>query len=237
MNLALRGLSKGFAGRSVFDGIDLAFPPGAVTAVLGINGAGKTTLLRCLSGLSQGDAGEVLMDGEALRTGRLDLRRRLLFLTDQPPAFPGTDVLENAAAHLRLWEADRAGVEEVVARLVSESGLSREVDRPVESLSRGQQWKAALIALAAVDPELWLLDEPFASGMDARGLSLFRKEATAAAQRGRTVIYTTQIPELAAAFADAVALVGGGAVRLLDPDNDFGRDPQRLEGLILAAGA
>ncbi len=233
MNLRLEGLAKGYGARRVLEGVSLTIPEGAVTVVLGMNGAGKTTLLRCLSGLSSGDQGGVFIDGEELRMGRLDLRRRLMFLPDFPPAFPGADVLENVAAHLRFWEVDRPGVEDRVAGWLEGLGMLAEAGRAVESLSRGQRYKAALLALLAVDPELWILDEPMASGMDPRGLGVFRREAAAAAARGAAVIYSTQIPELAAAFADAVLLIGDGKARLLEPQRDFGRDPARLEAIIL----
>lgn len=237
MNLRLEGLSKGFGPRRVLAGVSLTIPAGAVTAVLGMNGAGKTTLLRCLSGLSSGDCGGVFIDGEELRMGRLDLRRRLMFLPDFPPAFPGADVLENVAAHLRFWEADRPGVEDKVAAWLEAMGMLAEAGRSVQGLSRGQGYKAALLALLAVDPELWILDEPMASGMDPRGLAVFRREAAAAAARGASVVYSTQIPELAAAFADTVLLIAGGKVRMLDPERDFGRDPARLEAIILSGEA
>lgn len=237
MNLRLEGLSKGFGPRRVLDGVSLTIPAGAVTAVLGMNGAGKTTLLRCLSGLSSGDHGGVFIDGEELRMGRLDLRRRLMFLPDFPPAFPGADVLENVAAHLRFWEADRPGVEVRVAGWLEALGMLPEAGRSVQGLSRGQGYKAALLALLAVDPELWILDEPMASGMDPRGLAVFRREAAAAAARGASVVYSTQIPELASAFADTVLLIAGGKVRMLDPERDFGREPARLEAIILSGEA
>jgi len=236
LRVDLLQLSKSYGRTLVLSNVSASLPPATLTAVLGINGAGKTTLLRTLSGLSSPDSGEIHFDGEPLSHGRLDLRRRVLFLPDNPPVFPGTDILENVAAHLHLWQADQPGVESKVASWLDDLGLTAQAGQSCASLSRGQRWKASLLALLAVDPDLWLLDEPFASGMDTRGLSVFRREAAAATTRGRTVLYTTQIPELAASFADAVALVGHHSIQILDPDRDFARDPHRLESLILAAG-
>jgi ABC-type multidrug transport system ATPase subunit len=83
-------------------------------------------------------------------------------------------------------------------------------------LSRGQIWKTALACVAAVEPELWLVDEPFASGMDAVGMAAFRRQARARAEAGGTVIYTTQMVELAADFADRVCVLREGRVVLWD---------------------
>lgn len=229
MKVSLQRLTKQFQHLRVLDEVSVEFPPGQITVLLGANGAGKTTLLRCLSGLADGTSGAVLLDGEPLKSGRLDLRRRLMFLPDFPPALPAADLLEQVAMQLNVWQADRPGVEERVAAWIDEYYLAPFAGSHVGSLSRGQNYKAALIGLFAVDPELWLLDEPFASGMDAPGIGIFRREVRAAAARGRTIIYSTQLVELAAAFSDHIAVVGRGGLRFYDTESDFGRDPARIE--------
>jgi ABC-type multidrug transport system ATPase subunit len=234
MKVSLHSLHKQFGLLRVLHEVSADFRPGAVTALLGANGAGKTTLLRCLSGLSSGDSGSVQLDGEVLNPGRLDLRRRLLFLPDFPPCMPGNSILEHVALHLNLWEVTRPGVEDQVAQWIDELHLTAFAEKSVGSLSRGQRYKASLLALLAVDPELWLLDEPFASGMDAGGLAIFRREARAAAERGRTVIYSTQIVELAAGFSDCIGIAGGGRLRLFDTAADFEREPAKIEQQVMA---
>lgn len=233
MQVSLHALHKQFGNLTVLDGVTTAFQPGGITVLLGENGAGKTTLLRCLTGLSSGNSGAVTLDGEELTAGRLDLRRRLMFLPDVPPAVPGSHVLEHVAMCLNLWHAAVDGVPDKVAAWLDELQLAGFAESPIDCLSRGQSYKAALLALLAVDPELWLLDEPFASGMDAGGLALFRREALAAADRGRTVIYSTQIVEIAAAFSTTVAILKKGVLTLYDTERDFARDPERIGKLVM----
>ena len=81
-------------------------------------------------------------------------------------------------------------------------------------LSRGQLYKAALVALLAIDPELWLLDEPLASGMDPQGLAVLRTEVRKAAGRGRTILFTTQILEAAERLADRACVLHKGSLHL-----------------------
>ncbi len=235
MQVSLHSLHKQFGSLRVLHDVSTVFQEGAVTALLGANGAGKTTLLRCLSGLASGEPGSVQLDGEVLLPWRLDLRRRLMFLPDFPPFLPGASILEHVAMHLNLWKATRDGAADQVARWLDELHLTPFAEKPLDCLSRGQRYKASLLALMAVDPELWLLDEPFASGMDAGGLGLFRREARAAAARGRTVIYSTQIVELAASFSDSIGIVGGGRLRLFDTVENFGRDPGKIEEQVMTA--
>jgi ABC-type multidrug transport system ATPase subunit len=88
--------------------------------------------------------------------------------------------------------------------------------RMVGSLSRGQSYKAGLVSMLALDRELWLLDEPFASGMDPLGIDAFRRHARAAAARGHTIIYSTQLLDVAERFSDRVCLIHQGEIRAFD---------------------
>jgi ABC-type multidrug transport system ATPase subunit len=86
----------------------------------------------------------------------------------------------------------------------------------VQSLSRGQAYQAGLVALLAVDREIWLLDEPFASGMDPHGIDAFKRHARSAAARGRTIIYSTQLLDVAERFSDRVCVIHKGGIRAFD---------------------
>jgi ABC-type multidrug transport system ATPase subunit len=216
MHIILDGVSKRFRSVVALDDVRLEIEPGQTVAVLGANGAGKTTLLRCLAGIVAPDTGRILYDGEVFRRDRLDLRRRFFFQPDFPLVFSDMSVIKHIGMVLRLYEADQDGVEEQVIRLLREFDLLPLGEVRLGTLSRGQMYKAALVALLAVDPDLWMFDEPFASGMDPRGLTAFRRHAVAAAGRGRTVIFTTQILELAESFSDRVCIVHRGRIHAFD---------------------
>lgn len=77
-------------------------------------------------------------------------------------------------------------------------------------------WKAGLACVAAIEPELWLADEPFASGMDAIGMGAFRRLARSLVSNGTTVIYTTQMIDMAVDFSDHVCVIRDGKPVLLE---------------------
>jgi len=216
VNVELSAVEKIYGRTRALDRVTLSLMPGQIVAVLGSNGAGKTTLLRCLAGLIRPDRGEVTYDGERFSTENLTLRRRLVFLPDFPPHFAGETVLRNLGLMLRIYEADGDAAPERVIHWLRAFDLLDLAEAPVESLSRGQAYKVALISLLIIDPDLWLLDEPLASGMDPHGLSVFKSEARAAAARGRTILYTTQVLEAAERFSDRVCILHEGEVRIFD---------------------
>lgn len=213
MQIVLEHLSKAYGTSPALQDVSLTIPPGQIVALLGPNGAGKTTLLRCLAGVAAPTRGEILYDGQSFRRDRIDLRQRLAFLPDFPYVFPGMTVLRHIGMVLRLYEADQPGIEERVLELLREFDLLAQAETPLKNLSRGQVYKAALIALLAANPELWLFDEPFASGMDPRGLAALRAQVSAAVRRGRTVLYSTQILEVAERFSDRVCILHHGKVQ------------------------
>ncbi len=159
------------------------------------------------------DHGRILFDGELLERGRIDLRRRLHFLPDLPVAFFESSVIRHIAMAVRLYDALRPGLEDRVVELLRDFDLLPLAEVPLSRLSRGERYKGgALVAMLAFDPELWLLDEPFASGMDPRGLTAFRRHAREATARGRTVICSTQIMEVAERFSDRSCILHRGRV-------------------------
>ena len=216
MRIELRALVKSYRSVRALDHVSLQIEPGQILSLLGPNGAGKTTLLRCLAGIAAPDRGGVYLDEREFRRDQMDLRRRMHLLPDFPFHFWEQSVLRNIAIVLRIFEADGAGVEDRVLELLRDFDLLPLALRPVGSLSRGQAYKAALVALVAADREVWLLDEPFSSGMDPHGIDAFKRHAREAANRGRTILYSTQLLDVAERFSDRVCVIHKGAIHAFD---------------------
>ena len=216
MRIHLEGLTKNYGSLTALEAVTAQIDPGQVVALLGPNGAGKTTLLRCMAGVISPSAGRVVYDGLEFNRGMMDLRKRMFFLPDVPFVFEEWSILRHMGMALRLYETPLEGVEEKVIELLNEFELLPLAERPFRLLSRGQRYKAGLAALIAADPELWLVDEPFASGMDPHGITAFKKRAREATARGRTVIYSTQILDAAERFSDRVGIIYRGSMVAFD---------------------
>jgi len=216
MKIELRGVLKSYRSMRALDHVSLQIEPGQIITLLGPNGAGKTTLIRCLAGLAAPDKGAVYFDDQEFTRDRLDLRRRMHLLPDFPFLFWEQSVVRNIAIVMKLFEADGEGAENRVLELLGDFDLLPLALRPVRSLSRGQIYKAGLVAMLAVDREVWLLDEPFASGMDPQGIDAFKRHVRAATARGRTIIYSTQLLDVAERFSDRVCVIHKGAISAFD---------------------
>jgi ABC-type multidrug transport system ATPase subunit len=214
--IELDHLRKSFGNVLVLGDVTLGVPPGEIVALLGANGAGKTTLLRALAGVVAPDGGGILYDGEPFDRGRMDLRRKLVFLPDFPFAFGHLDAVRHIGMTMRLYERPIENREEHIVEILRNLDLLPLAATPMQNLSRGQYYKVCLAGLLAVDPDLWLLDEPLASGMDAHGIAYFTPAARHAAARGATVLYSTQILDVAETFSSRVCVIERGRIAFYD---------------------
>jgi len=211
MDVRLAGVGKRFDRDEVLRDVDLELGPGAIIAVIGLNGAGKTTLLRLLAGAIVPSRGRIAWDGSDSIRDDLGLHRRMMFVPDMPLFLERQTVLEHLATVLGAYGRD--GVDaDAVAAVLGELDILDQHDRPVATLSRGQRHKAACAALILAAPELWLLDEPFASGMDPQGMLALRRHARRAVEAGACVVYTTQIIEIAERFCDRLLVIDRGRI-------------------------
>lgn len=232
MKIELRAVSKSYRSTRALDRVSMEIEPGQIVSLLGPNGAGKTTLIRCIAGIAAPDSGGIYMDDQEFRRDRLDLRRRIQILPDFPFLFWDQTLLHNLSIILRLYDADGPGVEDRTVELLREFDLLPLALRTVNTLSRGQAYKAALATMIAADREVWLMDEPFASGMDPHGIDAFKRHAREAATRGRTILYSTQLLDVAERFSDRVCVVHRGEIRAFDTLNRLREQAQDKNNVL-----
>jgi len=234
MNIRIEKVSKKFGSVWALEEVSLGLEAGQVVGLLGANGAGKTTLLNCLAGIVAPSQGTIYYDREVFHRGKLALRRRLMFLPDFPIAFARMNALQHIAMCIRLYDRTEPDVDNV-AKILDQLNILPLAEMPLGTMSRGQLYKVSLAALLVIDPELWILDEPMASGMDPMGIAYFKQQARSAAARGRIIIYTTQILEIAEKFSDRICVLDHGGLRLTGKAGELwgGDAKQSLEDVLV----
>ncbi len=193
-----------------FDRLTLRIGSGERVALLGRSGCGKSTLLQIVSGLLKPTNGEVQIDGEPVSGP--SPRWNLMF--QKPLLLPWLDVAGNIALGLRF--AGRAKEAPArVAQMLGIVGLHGYGARPVTELSGGQQQRVALARSLATDPEILLLDEPYAS-LDPVTRAALRAEVRAiAAELGLTLLLVTHDVDDALDLAERVIVMAPNPGRLI----------------------
>jgi ABC-type cobalamin/Fe3+-siderophores transport system ATPase subunit len=191
--------------RSALRELTLSFLPGELTGVIGPNGAGKTTLLRCLSGDCLPDAGAVYLEGRPLSHWSAQERsQHLAFLPQNPPfSFPFT-----VRELIGLGSASAEMQKEAIAVL----DLSELMDRPLTTLSGGEQRRAAIARALAQGAPCLLLDEPL-SQLDPRFQLALLKHLRECSGRGMTVVLVLHDLRLAGSWCSQLVLLDQGQRR------------------------
>jgi len=214
--LIVRNLTKSFRRQrddrviKVFDGISLDVHPSEFVCLVGPSGCGKTTLLRILNGLIPHDSGEIFLDGNAVIKPGIDKG----FVFQDSSLLPWRTVTDNVILGLEIQGADKKVAREKAQKFIDLVGLKGfETHYPYE-LSGGMQQRVNLARALIVDPEIFLMDEPFAS-LDAQTREIMQSELLKMwVQAKKTVIFVTHQIEEAIYLADRVVVFSARPTRV-----------------------
>ena len=200
-------MSRGFP---LLSGVDLEIERASLNVVTGANGAGKTSLLRLLGGLDALTSGEGSVVGVDLLGGDLRLlRRRVGWLGHEGSFYADLSVRENLVFAARALDRPVDDVASAVERV----GLTHRIDTTTKQLSAGQRRRLGLAWLLVRRPELWLLDEPYAS-LDDAGREFFDHLLGDVLAGGATVVVSAHDPLRSSDLAPRNLQMVGGRVQV-----------------------
>lgn len=215
--LAVTEATVRIGAATILDAVSIAVPPSSMTVIIGPNGAGKSTLLAVAAGERRPTSGVVRLGGDAITrlSARQLARRRAVMPQDTTVAFPFT--VREVVAMGRTAYGDRAENDAIVDETLSVAELVAFQDRPVNTLSGGEQQRVALARVIAQatpigEDSVILLDEPTAA-MDIAHAEVTLHLARDLARRGAAVVAVLHDLDAAAAYADRVILMDRGRVR------------------------
>jgi phospholipid/cholesterol/gamma-HCH transport system ATP-binding protein len=208
---------KSFGRSKVLEGVNVAFPAGRISVVLGPSGTGKSVLLKHLIGLLHPDRGDILVRGESvpgMRTSQLlKMRERFGILFQDGALFGSMSVYDNVAFPLRQHtDLTEAEIREIVELRLSQVGLATAARRLPGELSGGMRKRAGFARALAMEPEVVLFDEPD-SGLDPVRTALLSDLIRELHRvNGGTYIVVTHNIGVARLLADFIAVLWKGRV-------------------------
>lgn len=228
------GVKKSFGSKAALKDVSFSVPSGQICGLLGPNGAGKTTLFRLLMGILKATEGRLLVDGLDAFEERVQVKRLIGFLPDEPVFYSylsGREVLElSAAMHgLNVGSAmDRMGP------MIAQLRLADDINNYAEDYSRGMKKKLGLLLAMLHHPKLLVLDEP-TNGLDVESTHLFYDLIFETARRGTTVLFSTHLMDHVTKLCSHAVIINEGTVvakgSLEDLRSEFGLDS--LEDIFL----
>jgi polar amino acid transport system ATP-binding protein len=227
--LRLEDVHKSFDHNEVLKGISLSVAPHEVICLIGASGSGKSTMLKCVNLLEPIDAGRILVDGEEITGGAVDvnrIRQRIGIVFQAFNLFPHMTVLRNItlapreALKMEREEAAQRGIE-----LLERFGLADKRDEYPDRLSGGQQQRVAIVRALAMKPDIMLLDE-VTSALDpelvAEVLNLIRELA----EEGMTMVIATHEMSFARDIGNRVCFLDAGVILEQGPPEQIFTAPE-----------
>jgi NitT/TauT family transport system ATP-binding protein len=219
VKIRIRGVERTFhekeGDNQALDPVDLDIRKGEFFCLLGPNGCGKTTLLHLIAGFDNPSRGLIEMDGRVV----VEPASRCVMIFQNYGLFPWRTVLDNVAYGLEVRGVGKKERQEKARNVLHMVGLGDVAGRYPRTLSGGMQQRAAIARALAVEPEVLLMDEPFAaldamtrSGMQRELLRIWRES-------GCTIVFVTHDLDEALLLADRIAIMTAhpGSIREIVP--------------------
>jgi ABC-2 type transport system ATP-binding protein len=206
--LVVRDISKRFGDVVALDGTSFEVKPGRILGFLGRNGAGKTTTMRCVFGLVAPDRGTVLYGGEPVTQAT---RLRFGYMPEERGLYPKMRVHEQLVHFGRLSGMTGDDAATAAERLLEHLDLADRSDAKVEDLSHGNQQRVQLATAIVHDPDLLILDEPFA-GLDPIGVASLTEVLREFADKGASILFSSHQLDLVEDVCEDIAIIHQGRV-------------------------
>ena len=205
------GLVKRYGDLVAVDGVSFALGPGETLGLLGPNGAGKTTTVAMIAGLVDPDAGEVRIDGRALRGDADPLKHRLGLVPQELALYDELSARANLRFFGGLYGLSGADLDASIGRSLALVGLADRARDLVKTYSGGMKRRLNLAASLLHDPAILLLDEPTV-GVDPQSRNAIFENLEALKAAGKAIVYTTHYMEEAERLCDRLVIVDKGRV-------------------------
>ena len=211
MGLEIRDIEHAFGNLVALDGVSFTVVSGVITGLLGPNGAGKTTLLRIMLGVLSPDSGTIRYDGRPVDD---EDRRRWGYMPQERGLYPGMPAGDQVVHFGRLHGLSRSDATSRARALLEELGLEERWKDRTDKLSGGMQQRLQLATSLVHDPEVIVLDEPFA-GLDPVAVASLSETLRQRARAGRTVLFSSHQLDLVQDLCEDIAMVDRGRTVLL----------------------
>jgi ABC-2 type transport system ATP-binding protein len=197
---------KAFADKVAVDDLSFSVAPGEMFGIIGPNGAGKTTTIRMMMDIIKPDSGEVAILGEKLSEATKD---RLGYMPEERGLYKKLGVLESIVYLASLKGVDRHSATEKANELLNQTGMLSSKKKKIEELSKGMGQIIQFIVTILHDPQLVILDEPFA-GLDPVNTELLKGMFADLRNQGKAVILSTHQMNQVEELCDRILMINNG---------------------------
>ncbi|MCR1919069.1 ABC transporter ATP-binding protein [Frisingicoccus caecimuris] len=208
--LEIKDLTKTYhGGKIAVSNLSLDVQSGDIYGFIGHNGAGKTTTIKCVVGIQEFDAGDILIDGISIKEDPIRCKSMMAYIPDNPDVYEyltGIQYLNFMADIFGLSAAER---EERIRKEAEDFEITEALGDLISSYSHGMKQKLVIIGALIHRPKLLILDEPFV-GLDPKATLMLKNKMHQMCDAGAAIFFSTHVLDVAEKLCNKVAIIKKG---------------------------
>lgn len=208
--LEIKNLTKTYhGGKIAVSNLSLDVQSGDIYGFIGHNGAGKTTTIKCVVGIQEFDAGDILIDGISIKEDPIRCKSMMAYIPDNPDVYEyltGIQYLNFMADIFGLSAAER---EERIRKEAKDFEITEALGDLISSYSHGMKQKLVIIGALIHQPKLLMLDEPFV-GLDPKATLMLKNKMHQMCDEGAAIFFSTHVLDVAEKLCNKVAIIKKG---------------------------
>ena len=206
--IEIKNVSKSYKkGKKVIDNINIEIRDGEIFGFLGPNGAGKTTTIKMITGILDIDEGDILIDGNSIKTNPLEAKKRFGLVPDNPDIY-------------KISEEERI---EKIKNLSKQFEMENVLNNKIQSYSHGMRQKIVIMGTLLHNPQNLILDEPM-TGLDPRSSFDLKRIMREHTKQNKSVFFSTHILEVAERLCDRVGIINRGKLVFIGTYEEMKRE-------------
>lgn len=207
--IEFQNVSKAYGATQALKDLNLSIQEGQIVGLIGHNGAGKSTTIKSLVSVINPTAGKILVDGLDLASNRLRIKQKIGYVADSPDLFLRLTAQEFWDLVAASYGLNKQDYENRLVDLLHLFDFASHRYEVIETFSHGMRQKVFVIGALLSDPDIWVLDEPM-TGLDPQAAFDLKQLMRAHADKGKTVLFSTHVLEVAEQLCDRLAILKKG---------------------------
>ncbi len=235
--LEVENLTGGYTRKPVLQDISFSIGKGELVGLIGLNGAGKSTTIKHIIGIMQPKSGAIRLNGRTFEENIDAYRAAFSYIPETPVLYEELTLREHLELTAMAYGLDQQTFEQRSAALLKEFRMEKRLKWFPSHFSKGMRQKVMIMSAFLVDPDLYIIDEPFV-GLDPLGIKSLLDQMEEQKRKGASVLMSTHILSTAERYCDRIILLHNGRVRAIGtmPElrSAFGMPDATLDDLYIA---
>ena len=209
--IEIKNVTKKYGDDVAVNDVSFNVEDGEIFAFIGHNGAGKTTLIKAIVGIHDIDSGDILINGNSIKTNPIACKKDMAFVPDNPELYEQMKAIDFINFVCDMYEVSQDEREKNITKYAKMFEIENNLNDTIDSFSHGMKQKVALIAALAHNPKVLIMDEPFV-GLDPKAVFDVKEVMNEMIKEGKIIFFSTHILDVAEKLCSRVAIIKKGKI-------------------------